>query len=349
MSFLNPIAAKVQPYVPGEQPQNEGWVKLNTNENPYDPAPEVFEVLKNLQGERLRKYPHPFGEPLRQTIANLYGRQPGEVLVVNGSDEALNLICRGTLTEKDSTVMHEVTYSLYKTLINMTGAAIEETPSTNEAFGVNLAALAASKAKVAFLPNPNAQTGEFIPPKEILKAVQSSDKLWVIDEAYNSFVEQEDRSFASYVEQAPNAIVINTFSKTHGLAGARIGYAISCNADLMKGLYGIKDSYNEDAVAIAMGKAALEATEYYKDIVHKVITERHHLISEFNKRGFKVLRSEANFILVKGPMPSEEIYEKLKAQKILVRHFKNSLISDWLRISIGRPDEHEALLAAIDS
>ncbi|MDH4263035.1 MAG: histidinol-phosphate transaminase [Spirochaetia bacterium] len=351
--FRNNIYQKISGYVPGEQPESNDWIKINTNENPYPPSPSVVRVLQELakNPSLLRKYPNPNGEPLRSSLANMYNLKPENFIVTNGSDEALSLIVRIFLDQTRTAAAPEITYSLYQTLVMSVGAKYIHAPMKNYTIlNVSPEALEESGADVVFLSNPNAQTGEFIPLNILEKLISKSKKLWVIDEAYNDFVDIKPSSFLHILKEHENVIVVRTFSKSHSMAGMRIGYAASVNPVIMQGFLTGKDSYNEDVVSILTGKASLEDGEYLHKVIQSVQLERTRMMTEFLDRNFLVLPSEANFLLIQPPesKKAHDILLKLKEQKILVRHFNSPLLAKYLRISIGTKEENNELLKAID-
>ncbi|RME93843.1 MAG: histidinol-phosphate transaminase [Candidatus Hydrogenedentota bacterium] len=347
MDFLANRVKRLKPYTAGEQPNEDDWVKLNTNENPFEPVQAVKDTLiwfsKNLQ--LLRKYPHPMGEPLRSAFATQWNLPPEDVLITNGSDEALSLICRTCLNEAEAAIYPNISYSLYSTLIQSVGGTVKKAPMRNYQnypYGVDLEALENSNAKLVFLPNPNAITGEAISCKELIQTIQKSKKLWVIDEAYADF-STESISLIPYLSTLQNVIVTRTFSKSYSLAGLRIGALLTSNKTLMQALYAIKDSYNEDVVALYCGMAALEEQTEFQKRIQFVQKERTRLKQELQKLNFIVLDSEANFYLAAAPKQSgKEFYEWLKAQKILVRYFDH--LEPFVRISIGNEAENNVLL-----
>lgn len=351
--FRNRIARAIEGYTPGEQPQSEDWVKLNTNENPYRVSPAAAQVLAMIASnpDILKKYPHPLGEPLRSAVATKYNLSADQVLIVNGSDEALALICRSFLDPGDNAAYAEISYSLYKVLIEAAAAIpLPVQMQSQDPLAVDLLSLEQSPAKIIFLPNPNAPTGDFIDTGLLSKTIAESNKLWVIDEAYNDFAEVENPSFISRVLDHDNVIVTRTFSKTHGLAGLRLGYAISSNPQIMEAFYAMKDSYNIDAIAVRTGLAAFTDEDYVKQQIKKVNSERMRLSNELEQLGFYVRPSQANFLLVKPSESSptaEHIYTALKDKKILVRFFKKPVLEKYLRISIGTPEENNRLLTQL--
>jgi len=351
--FRNGVFQKVSGYVPGEQPDSSDWIKINTNENPYPPSPKVAQALLELSQNpsALRKYPNPDGEPLRGALAARFGLKAENFIVTNGSDEALSLITRIFLDSTRTAAAPEITYSLYQTLVHSVGAKYIHVPMKNyETLNISVEALEASEADVVFLSNPNAQTGEFIPLPDLAAVISRSNKLWVIDEAYNDFVDTNPSSFLHILKNHPNAIVVRTFSKSHSLAGMRIGYAASINPFIREGFQTGKDSYNEDTIALLLGKAALEDDDYQNKVTGSVQKERTRMTNELLGRDFLVLPSQANFLLIEPPASQKagDILQKLKEQKILIRHFNTPLLSKYLRISIGTNEENTALLNALE-
>lgn len=351
--FLNLITKSAAHYVPGEQVNEPGWIKLNTNESPLPPSPQVLKVLQELSGEGdiLRKYSHPLGEPLRMALAEYWQLEKSQILVTNGSDEALSLLCRATLSEDHGAAFPAVTYSLYRTLVTNCGAPYWEIPMTTKVgqrFAVDLSALAASFATVIFLPNPNAITGELLSVEELTQTIAASEKLWIIDEAYNDFAGPE-ATMMRQISRLSNLVVTRTFSKTHALAGVRVGYLATANSGLMDGLLAHKDSYNEDAIATRLAVAALKDREWHRKILEAVDQGRVFLRSALSALGFQLYDSAANFFLAQSPhtMPAHEIVSRLRDYKILIRHYPGSEFADCVRISVGSESENARLVTAL--
>lgn len=352
-SYLNAITQKAKHYTPGEQVNETGWIKLNTNESPLMPSPNVFKAMAGLvgQGDVLRKYSHPLGEPLLSAIANHWQLETNQLMVTNGSDEALALICRATLASDRAAAYPAVTYSLYETLVTNCGAAFNEVPmvpKANMPYAIDLAELEKTNAAVVFLANPNAITGEQIERKLLFDTIASSNKLWIIDEAYNDFA-GPDATMIRHLKELHNMVVTRTFSKTHALAGLRVGYLATSNAALMQGLMAHKDSYNEDALAVRLAKAALEDKDWHKKILQAVAQGKVFLHEELNSLGFQVYDSAANFLLVKAPasITAEKIVARLRDYKILIRYYKGSQFSDCVRISVGAEGENAKLIGSL--
>lgn len=359
MDFRNKINRTFQSYVSGEQPQGGGWIKLNSNENPYPPSPRAAQALMELaqNPDALRKYPNALGDPLRSAIAQRYGVEAAAVNIFNGSDETLSLICRIFLDPGEAIAAPAITYTLYTVVAASTGARyiaapmqpIKPTAKFGEtALGVDLEALEQTQAKIVFLPNPNAPTGEFIPVDEIAETVKKSKKLWVIDEAYNDFVSEPNASFVEAAKSLPNAMVVRTFSKSYSLAGLRIGYSLSGNPITNEAFRAAKDSYNEDMAALLAGYAAFQDTSYLAETAQKVQFERERLTKELAAFQFITLPSQGNFILTRREGASGlSLMQSLKERKILVRHFSTPELNDYIRITVGAPEENDALLKAV--
>ena len=355
-NFLNSIVGSLKEYVPGEQPETNDWIKLNTNEFPYPASPLVKEELKNLTEnfESLRKYPHPLAEPLRSKLAKKIGLKPEEVLITNGSDEALVLISRVLLEKGELAALPEITYSFYETILSSIGVKILWIPMTtteNVPFRLDLKALEASSAKAIFLANPNAITGEYLPVAELKKRISSSDKVWILDEAYISFCDMEKPSFIEVLQYEQNVVITQTLSKSHALAGLRVGYLVCKNQEIMSKVYAVKDSYNQDRIAISLAARAIEDEAYYAEKWNEIKKQREFLANGLKSYAFEVIPSQANYILIKPPpkISAEKLYLELKNKKILVRYFKDSLFSDHLRVSIGTPHENKKFLGILTS
>ena len=348
--FRNKISREIVPYVPGEQPDGLDYIKLNTNENGFSPSEKVKNAIRKLLDEDifLRRYPHPDGEPLRGRLAKNFKIKNESVLITNGSDEALAIICRAFFEGASVVAFPEISYSFYSVLIESVGAKYFLIPMKKmdeKYLGVNLEGLRQSASNAIFLPNPNALTGELILPETLSQAISATpEKLWIIDEAYTAFA-PPNSSMIPRLKNLTNCIVTGTFSKSHSLAGLRIGFAVSENEFIMKGLYAMKESYNEDVIAIHAGAAALEDESVIRN--NEIIMEqREYVRDSLVKSGWYVFRSAANFLLASPPQKfkSEDIYHFLKKNKILVRYFKTPQLADFLRITIGNPPENDALL-----
>ena len=335
---------KVVPYVPGEQPQKEKMIKLNTNENPYPPAPGVQKVLDAFQVDRLRKYPDPVVGKLVQAIADYYGVKKEEVFVGVGSDDVLAMIFMTFFNSKEPILFPDITYSFYDVWAQMLRIPYERVP-LDENFCICPSDYVRTNGGVIF-PNPNAPTGELLAlnaVEEIIKA--NPDVIVVVDEAYIDF---GGESALPLIQKYDNVIVVQTFSKSRSMAGSRIGFAIS-NEKVIKYLNDVKYSFNSytmDALTIDLGVAAIEEKEYFEMTRSKIIATREWTKSELAKLGFGFGDSKSNFIFATHKdIPAAELYETLREADIYVRYFKKpERINNYLRISIGTDEEMKKLI-----
>lgn len=348
MKLFRDNIIEAQGYAPGEQPQDGSYVKLNTNENPYPPSPRAIEAIRaaaGAAGDDLRKYPDPTADDARKIIARLFGADINQVICGNGSDELLTMVIRATLNPGDALAAADPTYSLYQTLTELHGAQYEAHPCDDD-FAMPVESLAASRAALMIVANPNAPTGLATPPPRLRELARSFSGLMVIDEAYADFA---DSSAVELAHTEPNVLVMRTLSKSYSLAGLRFGFMLG-SSDLIAQLMKVKDSYNIDRLTIAGAAAALDDQQWMHDNVRKVRDERLRLTQALRELQFTVLESEANFVLARPPSgDAENIYLALKRERILVRYFKRPRIDQFLRISIGTPAENDALLAALET
>ena len=344
MSYLRKNIEKMTAYTPGEQPaEGDRVVKLNTNENPYPPSPRVLEALRALDGDRLRRYPDPMANKVRDILARMHGVGRDNILCGNGSDELLTLVTRAFVGEGKRLAYPTPTYSLYPVLAEIQGARAVEIP-TRDDFSLPLEALAKTKAKVLLVCNPNAPTGVFTPPEAIGRLAERFKGVVVVDEAYIDFAPASAMRLAA---GRPNVLVLRTLSKSYSLAGLRFGYVVGPEA-LIMGLEKVKDSYNVDAVSIELAAAALGDQAWMRANVGKIRSERTRLTGRLAALGFGVVPSEANFLLARVPDGDGEAwYKGLKARGVLVRYWNLPRLSDTLRITVGTPQQNDALLAAL--
>jgi len=344
MAYIRPNIDAMAGYVPGEQPgPGERVIKLNTNENPYPPSPRVLDVLRTTDWSVLRKYPDPMAAKVCRIVAEQFGVQPEQVLCGNGSDELLTLCMRALVGEGRRLAYPTPTYSLYPVLAAIQGAEVVEVPTGPE-FAVPLDALAAVDAPLLFLCNPNAPTGVHVPDRAVLDLADRFGGVVVVDEAYADF---GPGSVIQAAAGRDNVIVLRTLSKSYSLAGLRFGYAVGPDA-LMAGLAKCKDSYNCDAVSIEVAAAALADDEWMRANVEQIRSERHRLAEALAERGFGVTPSEANFLLARPPQGAARgLYEGLKARGILIRYWDRPRLDDKVRVTIGTPEENDALLSAV--
>ena len=341
-TYFRPSVDALSAYVPGEQPaSNVRVIKLNTNENPYPPSPKALKVLQEISGELLRRYPHPMAREFCQAASQMLGVPADWILVGNGSDDLLTMIIRACTEPGRSVVYPMPTYVLYRTLAQIQTAEVMEVPYPED-YTLPVEALVAARGAVTFIASPNSPSGTGIPIELLDKLASQLTGVLVIDEAYVDFAET---SALELVKRHENAIVLRTLSKGYSLAGLRLGFGIA-NPTLLSGLIKVKDSYNVDAVACAVGAAAILDGEYKEQNAAKVKASRAEVAGSLQKLGFEIWPSQTNFLLVRVPesVSAEWLYQQLKDRGILVRYFKQSRLSDKLRISIGTPEENAALI-----
>ncbi len=349
----NAHIAAMAPYTPGEQPQGGGWVKLNTNENPYPPSPRALQAIRNAiseDGALLRLYPSPDAAPLRAAAAALHQFPEGDILAGNGSDDLLNILMRAYAGPGRPIGMLDPSYSLYPVLAAAQGAAVVKVPIAAD-FTFDVAAVAQCGAAIFFLTNPNAPLGISFSPTKVAELARVFPGLLVVDEAYAAFA---DTDCADLPKTYPNVVATRTFSKGHALAGLRAGYAL-CPPGLATILHRVRDSYNLDRLAQVAAAAALTDGEWLQATVAKVRAERTRLTAGLIALGWTVIPSAGNFILATpasarhpaSVATGELAFAFLRDRKILVRRFPNHpLTAAALRISIGTTVEMDAFLAA---
>lgn len=334
------------PYVPGEQPKDRKFIKLNTNENPYPPSPKVAQAIAAAANDSLRLYPDPECSALRQAVAKREGLKPEQVFCANGSDEALAFAFQAFFDPEKEIVFPRITYSFYPVYTNYFGLTCREVPM-NPDFSDPVDLLCGGNGGVV-LCNPNAPTGIAVGLDVVEKILQANpDVVVVVDEAYVDFGAD---SAVSLIDRYPNLLVIQTASKSRALAGLRVGWAMG-NENLINGLRCVRDSINSytvDRLALAGAVAAVEDEEYFQAMRKKVITTREWTAKELKENGFTVLDSKTNFLFVSHPdRPAKAMLDVLRAQGILVRWWSDPLIENWLRITVGTDEEMSALIEAL--
>lgn len=344
--FWSDLVHTLTPYVPGEQPKVDNLVKLNTNENPYPPSQKVYEAIASVNDERLRLYPDPNSDALKTTLQNHYGLQAGQVFVGNGSDEVLAHIFMALLKHDKPLLFPDITYSFYPVYCGLYDINYQTVPLT-EQFEINPADYAIENGGIIF-PNPNAPTGSVLALDAIKTLLENNpNSVVVVDEAYIDF---GGESAVSLIQDYPNLLVVQTYSKSRSLAGLRIGYAMG-QAHLIEGLERVKNSFNSypmDRVALAAGVAAIEDQAYFDGCCEKIIRTRENLVEFLTANGFEVVPSAANFVFTKHKhLDAAAIAQQLRAKAIIVRHFKLPRIDQYLRISIGTDQENQALCDAL--
>lgn len=340
---------KVVPYVPGEQPNKEHMIKLNTNENPYPPAPGVEKALKEFQVDRLRLYPDPVVGKLVGAIAEYYGVKKEQVFVGVGSDDVLAMIFMTFFNSSTPILFPDITYSFYDVWADMLRIPYKQIP-LDENFCIIPEDYAQENGGIIF-PNPNAPTGELLSLEAVEKIIKANpDVMVVVDEAYIDF---GGETALPLIEKYDNVIVVQTFSKSRSMAGSRIGFAIS-NEKVIKYLNDVKYSFNSytmDALTIELGTAAVKDKEYFDMTRNKIIATREWTKEELRKLGFRFGDSKSNFIFATHESISAvELFEALRAADIYVRYFKKpERINNYLRISIGTDDEMKQFIAFLNS
>ena len=340
---------KVVPYVPGEQPQESNQIKLNTNENPYPPAPGVVKALQEFQTDRLRLYPEPTCKVLVDAIAEYYHLKPEQVFVGVGSDDVLAMIFLTFFNAKTPIVFPDITYSFYDVWADMLRIPYEVKP-LNAQFQICKEDYYGENGGVIF-PNPNAPTGILMELSEIEDILEHNrDVIVVVDEAYIDF---GGKSALPLIERYDNLLVVQTFSKSRSMAGMRIGYAMG-NPKLIRYINDVKYSFNSytmNQTALALGVEAIRDRAYFEETRQKVIATREWTKGELKKLGFSFGDSMSNFIFATHErVPAKELFEALKREHIFVRYFASQeRISNYLRISIGTQEEMETLIRFLTS
>ena len=347
--FWSRVVAGLTPYVPGEQPKLANLVKLNTNENPYPPSPRVLAAMQAELGDdaaRLRLYPDPNADLLKQAVARRHGVSPAEVFVGNGSDEVLAHTFLALLKHDAPVLFPDITYSFYPVYCGLYGIDYRNVPLTAD-FAIDPADYAQPNGGIIF-PNPNAPTGCLLPLQAIEQILAANpDSVVVVDEAYIDF---GGETAVPLIRKYANLLVIHTLSKSRSLAGLRVGYAFG-HPDLIEALERVKNSFNSyplDRLAIVGAVAAIEDEAHFATCCEHVIATRESLIGELTTLGFEVLPSAANFIFARHPQrDAGELARALRERSIIVRHFKLPRIDQHLRISVGTDDECTALVTAL--
>lgn len=345
--FWTTLVQRLTPYIPGEQRHGDDIVKLNTNENPYPPSSQVLSALEQIDGDSLRRYPDPESQELRQSLAQYNSLDVSQVFVGNGSDEILALSFMAFFTNGKALQYPQISYSFYPVYCDLLGIE-KQVHSLSDDFSIDMPAFTDNSGGIIF-PNPNAPTSlaESVTAIEaLLQRVPNT--LVLVDEAYADFGEQ---SVVALVNQYPNLVVSQTFSKSRSLAGMRLGVAFA-NPSLIEALTRVKNSFNSypvDAVAQRAGVASINDEAYFQQTVQRIIATRDEFSKALKSRGFKVLDSAANFIFV-SPADGDaaSLFEKLSRHGVLVRYWSSDELAAWLRISIGTEADMQKLLAVID-
>lgn len=341
--FLSAKYAALAPYVAGEQPREKRYIKLNTNESPFPPSPKAVEACSKTAVEGLKLYSDPVSRGVRRAIAEFWGLPENEVVATNGSDEALGLAFLAYCGGGEGIAMPDITYGFYSSLAALLGITPEIIPLKGD-FSVDVEAFCAC-GKHIVLANPNAPTGIALPLTDMERIIASNpDRIVIVDEAYIDF---GGESCIPLIKKYANLIVVQTFSKSRSLAGARLGFAAGC-AELMSDLDGIRDSlnpYNINTLTGLIGEAAIKDKEYFELCRQKIISTREYTAKALAVLGFEVLPSKTNFLFVRHPLlHGKEYYLALKNNGVLVRRFDKERIADFVRISIGSKEDMDILI-----
>ncbi len=332
--YWSQIVRELKPYVPGEQPKNERYIKLNTNENPYPPSPRVIEAIKAATNSSLRRYPDPNCDDLKQALAEYYEMGHDHVFVGNGSDEVLALAFISFFKQKEPILFPDITYSFYEVYCRIFEIACDRIPLTDD-FDISLSDYKRPNDGIIFA-NPNAPTGKVLSLYRIEALLkQNQQSVVIVDEAYIDF---GGESAVVLTGDYPNLLVVQTLSKSRSLAGMRVGAALG-SAKLIEGLERAKNSFNSyplDRLAIAGAVEAIKDTEYFQTTCEKVIQTREWTTAELEKLNFEVVPSKTNFVFIRHPVVSAEtLFGALKSENILVRYFDKPRINEFLRVTIG--------------
>jgi histidinol-phosphate aminotransferase len=360
--YWNSRVKNISPYVPGEQPRDRKFIKLNTNENPYPPSPKVIKAIQNATNEHLRLYPDPQCTELSEAIARRYGVKSEQVFAGNGSDEILAFAFAAFFessggNQNEPILFPDITYSFYPVYANLWGIPYRTIP-VGEDFAIKIADYKIPSGGVVF-PNPNAPTGIPLSLSDVFSLaeyLEKMDKVLIVDEAYVAYGAE---SAVPFIDKHGNILTVHTLSKSSSLAGLRGGFAIG-NSELIEGLCRVRDSFNSytvDRLALAGAEAAVSDAAYYDDINRRVIATRERVMKALRSQAFIVLPSAANFIFVKAPnktsaaktdpcISGADLMAAMREKGILVRHFNKNRIADYLRVSIGTDEEMDAFLEA---
>lgn len=346
--FWSELVTQLSPYIPGEQRTGANVIKLNTNENPYPPSDNVMAAIANTAADSIRRYPNPQSTDLRCALGKYHNVSADNVFVGNGSDEILALAFMAFFKNSKPLQYPDISYSFYPVYCDL----LDITPHTialNNDFTIPLDKFGGSECGGIIFPNPNAPTAMAVNLDSITTLLKANpDKVVLIDEAYADFGAQ---SAIGLIKDYPNLVVSQTFSKGRSMAGLRLGAAFA-DADLISALRRVKDSFNSypvDAIAEAAGIASLADETYYRQTIERIVMSREKTIIELNKRGFRTLPSNANFIFTTHDTKSaKEIFSTLDKQNILIRYWDKPRLNRWLRITIGTNKEMEQFFSALD-
>lgn len=338
---------KVVPYVPGDQPAGDRLIKLNTNENPYPPAPGVREAIKNMDYDKFRKYPDPAASSLVSALSDYYGLSKEQVFVGVGSDDVIAMAFMTFFNSPSPILFPDVSYSFYKVWAELFGISCR-CPALDGDFRINPEDYFGENGGIIF-PNPNAPTGLFLPLSEVERIIAGNqESIVIVDEAYIDF---GGESACKLIGKYENLLVVQTFSKSRSMAGMRIGYAMG-NPVLIKALNDVKYSYNSYTMnmpSLELGVEAVKDDAYFKTCLDRIIATREKSKVRLRELGFHFPDSMTNFIFASHEnCPAEEIFHALKQEQIYVRYFKQPGLDNYLRITIGTEEEMDALFTFLE-
>ena len=356
MSLFRPAVERTAAYIPGEQPQETGWVKLNTNENPYPPSPKVGEAIAAATA-RLNIYPDPVGTSFRRSVGELLGIDPDWIIPANGSDENLTMLLRTFVDPGDLVLSPYPSYILYETLAGLQDGRYERLLlNADWSWDFDAVAEKVAQAKLIFVPNPNSPSGNRWSDEDLLKLLPPRGIL-VVDEAYGDFADVPHRMELLRRPEGKRIVVTRTLSKSYSLAGLRLGFAIA-HPELIAGMRKVKESYNCDGLSLAGGEAAIRDQEWMLANRERIIATRTRLTLSLRAAGFHVVESQANFVWATHPTRSHQaIYEFLKANRVLVRYMRfpgavagksgPEAIVDGLRVTVGTDTQVDRFLEVL--
>ncbi|GAA0176758.1 histidinol-phosphate transaminase [Clostridium sediminicola] len=344
--YWSELTKKLEPYVPGEQPKDKKYVKLNTNENPFPPSPKVKEVLENMDYDDLKLYPDPNADLLKDSISKFFDVNRKQVFVGNGSDEVLAFAFMAFFNPEKPILFSDISYSFYEVYANIFNIQYNGV-ELNDNFEIPVEEFYKENGGI-IIPNPNAPTGIALTLEQIEEILKNNmDNVVIIDEAYVDFGAE---TAIGLVEKYPNLLVVQTLSKSRSLAGMRVGFAIG-NEELIEGLERVKNSVNSytiDRVAMVVAKEAIEDKEYFTYTCNKIISTRENTIKELKKMNFKICNSMANFIFISHDrVKAKDLFVELKKEGVLVRYFNKKRIDNYLRVTIGSENDMEVFIEKI--
>jgi len=342
MTYFRDNIERAQGYTPGFQPGDTDVVKLNTNENPYPPSPQVLKAIQNLPAEKLRRYPDPLGNQFREAAADVLSISPDYIICCNGGDDLLRIAIQAFCDPVRALAYPTPTYTLYPVLVNLLNCAVIEIPFDSD---YTLPAnLSSTDARLTIVCNPNAPTASLVGIDELASLADALTGVLLIDEAYVDFAED---NALPLVDEFDNVIILRSMSKGYSLAGLRFGFGVA-QPDLIEGLLKVKDSYNVDALALAAATAAIQDQDYFQQNIRKIKEQREVLTERLRDLNFEIPDSSANFVLAACKnYKAKDIYDKLVKRNIYVRFFNVPGLDDKLRITVGTPEQNQMLIDAL--